>query len=108
VVLKVYSDGADKLTCPHSRELQSDSLNGSESLGPLLTGDWPKCFAAAGSLDMIAYSMSSSGNPGFFDLRGEDGLGTTTDAHCFACGYDTFLTVGGGMTNHATYAAWPV
>lgn len=35
-------------------------------------------------------------------------MGTTTDAHCFACGYDTFLSVGGGRANHATYAAWPV
>jgi DNA-directed RNA polymerase subunit RPC12/RpoP len=35
-------------------------------------------------------------------------LGTSTDAHCFACGYDTFLMLGGSMANHATYAAWPV
>lgn len=34
-------------------------------------------------------------------------MGTTTDAHCFACGYDTFLSLGGGMTD-PTYAAWPV
>ena len=38
----------------------------------------------------------------------ENDVGTTTDAHCFACGYDTFLRLGGGMANHTTYAAWPV
>lgn len=35
-------------------------------------------------------------------------MGTSTDAHCFACGYDTFLMLGGGRANHTTYAAWPV
>ncbi len=35
-------------------------------------------------------------------------MGTSTDAHCFACGYDTFLMLGGGMADHTTYAAWPV
>ena len=35
-------------------------------------------------------------------------MGTSTDAHCLACGYDTFLMLGGGMRNHTTYAAWPV
>jgi hypothetical protein len=35
-------------------------------------------------------------------------VGTSTDAHCFACGYDTFLMLGGGMANHTTHAAWPV
>lgn len=35
-------------------------------------------------------------------------MGTSTDAHCFACGYDTFLILGSGMANHTTYAAWPV
>jgi len=35
-------------------------------------------------------------------------MGFSTDAHCFACGYDTALRLGGGMSNHATYAAWPV
>ncbi len=35
-------------------------------------------------------------------------MGTSTDAHCSACGYDTFLMLGGGMSNHTTYAAWPV
>jgi hypothetical protein len=35
-------------------------------------------------------------------------MGTSTDAHCFACGFDTFLMLGGGMTNHTTHAAWPV
>ena len=24
-------------------------------------------------------------------------MGISTDAHCFACGYDTFLMLGGGM-----------
>ena len=41
-------------------------------------------------------------------LIGRTNVGTSTDAHCFACGYDTFLMLGGGMTNHTTYAAWPV
>ena len=35
-------------------------------------------------------------------------MGMSTDAHCFACGYDTALMLGGGMANHTTYAAWPV
>lgn len=35
-------------------------------------------------------------------------MGTSTDAHCSVCGYDTFLMLGGGMSNHTTYAAWPV
>ena len=35
-------------------------------------------------------------------------MGTSTDAHCFACGYDTFLTLGAGRANHLTHAAWPV
>ena len=35
-------------------------------------------------------------------------MGTSTDAHCFSCGYDTFLMLGGGRQNHTTYAAWPV
>jgi hypothetical protein len=35
-------------------------------------------------------------------------MGSSTDAHCFACGYDTFLMLGGGMANFTTYAAWPV
>jgi hypothetical protein len=34
-------------------------------------------------------------------------VGTSTDAHCFACGYDTFLMLGCGMANHR-YVAWPV
>lgn len=38
----------------------------------------------------------------------ENDVGTTTDVHCFACGYDEFLTLGGGMANHKTHAAWPV
>jgi hypothetical protein len=35
-------------------------------------------------------------------------LGTSTDAHCFACGYDTFLILGAGMMNFTTNASWPV
>jgi hypothetical protein len=35
-------------------------------------------------------------------------MGTSTDAHCFACGYDAFLRLGGGMANHTWYAAWSV
>jgi hypothetical protein len=35
-------------------------------------------------------------------------LGISTDAHCFACGYDTFLILGAGMLNFTTHAAWPV
>jgi hypothetical protein len=35
-------------------------------------------------------------------------MGTSTDAHCFACGYDAFLRLGGGMSNHTWYAAWPI
>ncbi len=35
-------------------------------------------------------------------------MGSSIDAHCFTCGYDTFLITGGGMHNHTKYAAWPV
>jgi hypothetical protein len=35
-------------------------------------------------------------------------MGSSTDAHCYNCGYDVFLMLGGGMSNHTTYAAWPV
>jgi len=40
--------------------------------------------------------------------KGEFNMGTSTDAHCYACGYKTFLMLGGGLANHTTYAAWPV
>lgn len=30
------------------------------------------------------------------------------DAHCFACGYDTLLMVGGLMSNHHEYSLGPV
>lgn len=35
-------------------------------------------------------------------------MGTSTDAQCFACGYDAFLLLGAGMINFQTYAAWPI
>jgi len=35
-------------------------------------------------------------------------VGTSADAHCTSCGYHTSLALGGGMVDHATYAAWPV
>ena len=35
-------------------------------------------------------------------------MGFSSDAHCFACGYDTGLFLGAGMENNHTYAAWPV
>ena len=35
-------------------------------------------------------------------------MGMSSDAHCFACGYDTGLFLGAGMSNHHTHAAWPV
>ena len=35
-------------------------------------------------------------------------LGKSSDAHCFACGYDKFLMLGAGMRNDTTHAAWPV
>ena len=35
-------------------------------------------------------------------------MGTSTDAHCLACGYDAFLILGAGMLNFQTDAAWPV
>jgi hypothetical protein len=35
-------------------------------------------------------------------------MGHTSDAHCFACGYDKPLPLGAAMTNHAEHAAWPV
>jgi hypothetical protein len=35
-------------------------------------------------------------------------VGHSSDAHCYACGYDTWLRLGAGMSNHAIYAAWPV
>lgn len=41
-------------------------------------------------------------------LFGTIRMGTSTDAHCFSCGYDVFLMLGGGMANHETYAAWPI
>ncbi|WP_156947001.1 hypothetical protein [Afipia birgiae] len=41
-------------------------------------------------------------------FKGENTVGFSTDAHCFACGYDIFLMLGGNRANHTTYAAWPV
>jgi Zn finger protein HypA/HybF involved in hydrogenase expression len=35
-------------------------------------------------------------------------MGHTTDAHCFACGYDTALRVGGTMASFKVYSAIPV
>lgn len=35
-------------------------------------------------------------------------MGSSTDVHCFACGLDEFLLIGGGLGNHQTFAAWPV
>jgi predicted RNA-binding Zn-ribbon protein involved in translation (DUF1610 family) len=35
-------------------------------------------------------------------------MGSSTDAHCYNCGLDEPLKIGGGMRNHETYAAWPV
>jgi hypothetical protein len=37
-------------------------------------------------------------------------MGTSTDAHCYACGYDTSVLVGGFLPgpNRAPYCAWPV
>lgn len=35
-------------------------------------------------------------------------MGSSTDAHCFACGYDTFLLIGGGMESHRENSRWPV
>ncbi len=32
----------------------------------------------------------------------------TIDAHCFGCGYDTNLWLGGGMNSFEWLAAWPV
>ena len=43
----------------------------------------------------------------FNKVRGSS-MGTSTDAHCYSCGYDVFLMLGGGRANHTTYAAWPV
>ncbi|RCW87578.1 hypothetical protein C7476_101344 [Phyllobacterium bourgognense] len=35
-------------------------------------------------------------------------MGTSASANCSNCGYSTHLTLGGGMLNHMTFAAWPV
>jgi ribosomal protein S27AE len=35
-------------------------------------------------------------------------MGFSSDAHCFACGYDTVLLLGANRAIHRTYAAWPV
>ena len=35
-------------------------------------------------------------------------MGTSSDAHCFHCGYDTFLILGAGLSNFETHASWPV
>ncbi len=35
-------------------------------------------------------------------------MGSSSDAHCFSCGYDTSLFLGAGRANFTTYAAWPV
>lgn len=35
-------------------------------------------------------------------------MGSSTDAHCFACGYETLLQLGGGMRTHRTFVSWPV
>ncbi len=35
-------------------------------------------------------------------------MGHLSDAHCFACGYDTVLALGSGRADVATYAAWPI
>jgi len=35
-------------------------------------------------------------------------VGSSIDAHCFACGYDTFMWLGGGMESFKVFAAWPV
>lgn len=35
-------------------------------------------------------------------------MGTSTDAHCYACGYDKFLGIGSGMESMDTVLLWPV
>lgn len=35
-------------------------------------------------------------------------MGTSASAQCSACGYSTFLQLGGGRRNFRQYAAWPV
>src|ERR1700682_825998 len=35
-------------------------------------------------------------------------MGHSSDAHCYGCGYDTWLRLGAGRSNHSTYAAWPI
>ena len=35
-------------------------------------------------------------------------MGSSAKARCSGCGYETFLMLGGGFSNHRTYAAWPV
>jgi hypothetical protein len=35
-------------------------------------------------------------------------MGHTTDAHCFACGYDTALRIGGTRSSFETYSPSPV
>jgi hypothetical protein len=35
-------------------------------------------------------------------------MGNMTDAHCFACGYDTGLTIGGTRSSYLEVSWWPV
>lgn len=35
-------------------------------------------------------------------------MGSNIDAHCYNCGYDVNLSIGGGMFNYEEYTSWPV
>jgi hypothetical protein len=35
-------------------------------------------------------------------------MGQTSDAHCFACGYDIELTISGARSSSNEYSNWPV
>lgn len=35
-------------------------------------------------------------------------MGSRTDAHCYSCGYDVELSIGGGMFTYQEFTNWPV
>lgn len=35
-------------------------------------------------------------------------MGSSTDAHCYNCGYDVYLSIGGGMFSYLEKTDWPI
>ena len=35
-------------------------------------------------------------------------MGSRADVFCHACGYETVVTIGGGMENYQVFSGWPV